>query len=1715
MILMEFVLLSIFCLALENNNSKSYFLGEKIKINLENDEEYTLKIQTPLKSYIRKGEGSNIIFQPKEIGNYNVLVKNYNYEKNYNFEVISISEQSQIEKDKKEIEKLDGTSEYLKYLINNKTKIQSSRDLKANQIIQEPAEINKQVKWKKITNGTIHEYTTPAPEIKEQAISKTKKQITISSPEKLHYKNVKAYTNIEEILPLNKKQLIKIYWKQEDKYIDNFQVKDENNNGYIDKIEWQVPHLSEQTFEIIIITKAEHLDKNREFVKEVYEKVKARDNIWQEIRNKEYIRVKFEQPLNSNRDITIYARSSNQSQDNTAEIEVYTENSNQSIAKFENINEEDYYKIYLTNLSEQEDTFDLRSLGDVDYDYIVDPIQNWHFSGFDYRKNHTINGTTDGQQTDYVMHFIIHNGSGTDSGENVYINTYQNDFSDIKFTNSTGQELDYFLEEYNSTDASFWVEIDSIPASPNQKLIYIYYGNSTAQSKSNGTETFIEFEGFEHSSYEFDTGSITLGRNSETSVSGSYSGNASETSGTYRALYKSGSNYDVDDYIFEFQGYWISNLGGNSDFLGGLQIATQASETDGYQTIIDAREARSPQIREDHSWNGREDGNYQISLQNWYFVKFFRENNDLKAFLYEDSISMSQLGSANMVSETTYQSGEFGLFCYACNNIRWDNVRVRKRADPEPLHGIWGQEEEQPPSLTIDILYPKNKSYSFFINELNYTIINESALDSCWWTNNSGKTNHTINCGENITEINSTEGSNTWIVYANDTIGNIGNDEITFVIDTISPQLTIDSPKNRTYPPYKVDFNISGNENLDYCKFTINNWQTNYTMSKYNDTYFNYTNSSMIDGSFTARFWCNDTAGNENKTEQVDFGVRFPQVGLDLIYPNENIIVGHYDFFNVTLNVSCLKTDCGEINITLDPDNWLDDEWEYRKRHYIQGTTDGQQTDYVMHFIIHNGSGTGSGKHIYCEGKCREDFQDIRFTSGDGKTELDYFLEEYNSTDASFWVEIDSIPASPDSTTVYVYYGNEGAGTTSNPEDAFLFFEGFESSHTLNSGSGSITLESGGITGQYQADVNGDSDHAVVYNATSNFSRNDHFFEAYVKYITSDTIPVGIHFCGQNSGDDGYQMIIDDRESGSTPSMRKDTDYGSSVTGNYLVGTGNWVFFRVYADSSNFYGQVYEDAFKDSISGSAQFLDSEYIDGSVGVFAYQDGGGKIDNLRVRKRADPEPLHGIWEQEEGYAPEKSIINTSIGAEPFYTNASTNPLTTSYLNFGESEIITFWVNATFSRGVYEFFAYANITSNLSLNNITKKWNITIDSIGPEINDVNVNKEYTCGTVESVRVNCSAVDSLSNVSLVIIEAIKPTNNLQNYTAQKLSGNTYYSDIVLNELGDWQFRCFANDSFNNLRNADSSDIVTTYSNLPDLKIDLTDIVFSNLNPIENQNIIINATIYNLACGNADNIPIGFYNGDPDINGEQINGNKTKSIPGLSNSTVNVTWNSEIGMNNLFVFADFNNSINEYNESNNKANKTLYIDAWQEFYGNASVNKLIADSQISNLSLWYNETNLQGSIFVTDKEADIDWINLNAIGRNTTQDNTSNDFAEIDSSFNMEDFNDSVSEIFTIDGDNPKATENFTIHKQKIEYVPIINSTDNDNFVTGILWDTSDDSNGEYGGDSEDLVFVAKINKQKQGKYGIYDYEIRIPVRLREYDDTDTNEIYFYYELN
>jgi hypothetical protein len=68
----------------------------------------------------------------------------------------------------------------------------------------------------------------------------------------LSYKDVLAYTKLPVEAP---KSAIKLYWYKNGskELFTNITYYDLNNNNLIDKIEWVVPHLSNQTFEVEII----------------------------------------------------------------------------------------------------------------------------------------------------------------------------------------------------------------------------------------------------------------------------------------------------------------------------------------------------------------------------------------------------------------------------------------------------------------------------------------------------------------------------------------------------------------------------------------------------------------------------------------------------------------------------------------------------------------------------------------------------------------------------------------------------------------------------------------------------------------------------------------------------------------------------------------------------------------------------------------------------------------------------------------------------------------------------------------------------------------------------------------------------------------------------------------------------------------------------------------------------------------------------------------------------------------------------------------------------------------------------------------------------------------------------------------------------------------------------------------------------------------------
>ncbi len=222
------------------------------------------------------------------------------------------------------------------------------------------------------TDKTVEiEYETPAPYALEENIG-SGKRVKIVGPEEVHYENVLAFTQIDEALNVRNKENIRVYWNENNTYLNVENALDSDGNGIIDYVEWVVPHLSNQTFDIIVITKAEHLDGNRTFISDIYESVKALDGNWSEtIPSGDYVRVVFEQNLTSDRDITIYPRVVS----GNPRIQVYEINGGEIIAEFSNLINNGYNKVILSNLIGSQDTFDLLVLdGDVEFDHIIDPV---------------------------------------------------------------------------------------------------------------------------------------------------------------------------------------------------------------------------------------------------------------------------------------------------------------------------------------------------------------------------------------------------------------------------------------------------------------------------------------------------------------------------------------------------------------------------------------------------------------------------------------------------------------------------------------------------------------------------------------------------------------------------------------------------------------------------------------------------------------------------------------------------------------------------------------------------------------------------------------------------------------------------------------------------------------------------------------------------------------------------------------------------------------------------------------------------------------------------------------------------------------------------------------------------------------------------------------------------------------------------------------------
>jgi uncharacterized protein YkwD len=144
-------------------------------------------------------------------------------------------------------------------------------------------------------------------------------------------------------------------------------------------------------------------------------------------------------------------------------------------------------------------------------------------------------------------------------------------------------------------------------------------------------------------------------------------------------------------------------------------------------------------------------------------------------------------------------------------------------------------------------------------------------------------------------------------------------------------------------------------------------------------------------------------------------------------------------------------------------------------------------------------------------------------------------------------------------------------------------------------------------------------------------------------------------------------------------------------------------------------------------------------------------------------------------------------------------------------------------------------------------------------------------------------------------------------------------------------------------------------------ISIDLTlssgDISFDPASPTEGQVVDISATIYNTGATDAYPVIVKFYDGDPDSSGTQIG--SEQQIPHIlvhdESAVVSVAWDTtgESGSHDIYVAVDRGNIIPESNEGNNKAYKTVVVNApihLEPGWNLASFPHIVADTSLSNV---------------------------------------------------------------------------------------------------------------------------------------------------------------------
>jgi len=167
-------------------------------------------------------------------------------------------------------------------------------------------------------------------------------------------------------------------------------------------------------------------------------------------------------------------------------------------------------------------------------------------------------------------------------------------------------------------------------------------------------------------------------------------------------------------------------------------------------------------------------------------------------------------------------------------------------------------------SPNLNITFPiNNTNHSDNTLPVNYSVSDNTALDTCWYSNDTMSENTTITCGNNITDVIWIEGQHNVTVWANDTSNNLNISSVTFYIDTIAPFLNITFPINYTNTTDNtLPINYSVSADVDTCWYSNDTYSENTTIA----CGTNITTITWTDDQHNFTLWANDSFNNINES---------------------------------------------------------------------------------------------------------------------------------------------------------------------------------------------------------------------------------------------------------------------------------------------------------------------------------------------------------------------------------------------------------------------------------------------------------------------------------------------------------------------------------------------------------------------------------------------------------------------------------------------------------------------------------------------------------------------------------------------------------------------------------------------------------------------------------------------------------------------------------